>query len=118
LVGLPTPRQNLGSLLPDGVPPGGEIHVLLAIAAAPAHSWTVQSPGTDRTARHKANPLVGVSYLAPTSKFIVRGLGFRGCARRAQGLYWFGQNIPTSSHQWLALPAPLIIKLVVRVTSD
>jgi hypothetical protein len=53
---------------------------------------------------------VGVSYLAPTSKFIVRVLGSRGCARWAQGLYWYTQNIPTSSHWWLALPAPLMIK--------
>jgi hypothetical protein len=28
----------------------------------------------------------------------------------AQNLYWFGQNIPTSSHRWLTLPASLIIK--------
>jgi hypothetical protein len=61
---------------------------------------------------------VGVLYLAPTSKFIVCVLSSRGCARRAQDLYWFGQNVPTSSHRWLALPAPLIIKCVVWVTSS
>jgi hypothetical protein len=61
---------------------------------------------------------VSVSYLASTSKFIVRVLSSGGCARRAQDLYWFGQNVPTSSHRWLALPAPLMIKLVVGVTSS
>jgi hypothetical protein len=30
--------------------------------------------------------------------------------RGAQDLYWFEQNVPTSSHRWLALPAPLMIK--------
>jgi hypothetical protein len=44
--------------------------------------------------------------------------GFRGCARMAQYLYWFGQNVPTSSHRWLALLTPLMIKLVVGVTSS
>jgi hypothetical protein len=39
------------------------------------------------------------------------------CARKAQGLYWFGQNVPTSSHQWIALPAAFMIKLIVGVTS-
>jgi hypothetical protein len=38
-------------------------------------------------------------------------------AWRAQDLYWFSKNVPTSSHRWLALPAPLMIKLVVGVTS-
>jgi hypothetical protein len=36
------------------------------------------------------NELLGVSYLAPTSKFIVRVPGSRGFARRSQDLYWFG----------------------------
>jgi hypothetical protein len=27
-----------------------------------------------------------------------------------QDLYWFGQNVPTSNHRQLALPAPLMIK--------
>jgi hypothetical protein len=63
---------------------------------------------------------VGVSYLAPTSKFIVRVPGSKGCARarRVQDLYWIGQNVPTSSHRWLVLSAPLMIKLVVGVTSS
>jgi hypothetical protein len=38
-------------------------------------------------------------------------------AWRTQDLYWFRQNVPTSSHRWLALPAPLMIKLVVGITS-
>jgi hypothetical protein len=33
------------------------------------------------------NIIVGISYLAPTSKLIVRVLGSEGCARRTQGLY-------------------------------
>jgi hypothetical protein len=32
----------------------------------------------------------GVTNLAPISKFIVRVLGSRRCARWAQDLYWFG----------------------------
>jgi hypothetical protein len=32
-----------------------------------------------------------------------------------QDLYWFGQNVLTSSHRWLTLPIPLMIKLVVGV---
>jgi hypothetical protein len=43
----------------------------------------------------------GISYLAPASKFILRVLGSRGCAQRAQDLYWFRQNIPTSNHYGL-----------------
>ncbi|PWZ26874.1 hypothetical protein Zm00014a_034737 [Zea mays] len=39
--------------------------------------------------------------------------GSEGCARRTQDLYWFGQNVFTSSHRWLTLPTPLMIKLVV-----
>jgi hypothetical protein len=34
-----------------------------------------------------------------------------------QDLYWFEQNIPTSSHQGLALPAPCCSMLIVEVTS-
>jgi hypothetical protein len=32
------------------------------------------------------------------------------CARRAQYLYWFEENVPKSSHRWLVLPASLMIK--------
>jgi hypothetical protein len=28
----------------------------------------------------------------------------------AQDLYWFGQNVPISSHRQLVLPTPLMIK--------
>jgi hypothetical protein len=38
--------------------------------------------------------------------------------RRAQDLYWFGQNVSTFSHRCLALPAPLMIKLIVGVTGN
>jgi hypothetical protein len=71
-----------------------------------------------RDIRIKAMVPVGVSYLAPTSKFIVRVLGSGGRAQRAQDLYRFGQNVPTSSHRWLALPVPLMIKLLVGVTGS
>jgi hypothetical protein len=43
-------------------------------------------------------PPVSVSYLVPTSKFIVHVPGSGGCARRAQDLYWFGQYVSTFSH--------------------
>jgi hypothetical protein len=60
--------------------------------------------------------LVAVSYLAPTSKFIVR---ISGSERRGHTIYTgSGQNVPTFSHRWLALIAPLMIKLVVGVTSS
>jgi hypothetical protein len=39
------------------------------------------------------------------------------CAWWAQGLYWFGQNVPTSSLWWLTLPTPYYSKLIVGVTS-
>jgi hypothetical protein len=56
--------------------------------------------------------------LAPTTKFTVPVLGSRGCTRRASDLYWFRQNVHASSHCWLVLPATLMIKLVVGVTSS
>jgi hypothetical protein len=59
---------------------------------------------------YKENILVGVSNLAPTIKFIVHVFGSGGCGRWAKDLYWFVQNIPTSSHRWLVLPAPLMVK--------
>jgi hypothetical protein len=62
--------------------------------------------------------IVCVPYLAPTIKFIVCVPGSRGCVRRAQDLYWFGQNVPTYSHRWLSLPTPLMVKLVVWVKSS
>jgi hypothetical protein len=39
------PRQPLGSLLPDGVPPGSEIQAPPATFAAPAHARTVRPQG-------------------------------------------------------------------------
>jgi hypothetical protein len=63
-------------------------------------------------------PIVGVLYFTPTSKFIVRILGSGVCAWRAKDLYLCGQNVPTSIHWWLELPAPLMIKLVVGATSS
>jgi hypothetical protein len=53
---------------------------------------------------------VGVSNLDPTSKFIVGVSSSGACVQWAQDLYWFRQNVPTSSHRWLALPAPWMIK--------
>jgi hypothetical protein len=58
----------------------------------------------------QALPSFSVSNLASTSKFIVRVLGFKRYARWTQDLYWFRQNVPTSSHWWLALPTPWMIK--------
>jgi hypothetical protein len=55
-------------------------------------------------------PTVGVSNLALTSKFIMRVPGSERRARCAQDLYWFGQNVLTSNHRWLALPTPFMIK--------
>jgi hypothetical protein len=40
--------------------------------------------------------------------------GFRRCARWAQDLYWFRQNVPTSSLWRLALPPPLLINACIR----
>jgi hypothetical protein len=37
-----------------------------------------------------------------------------GCARWAQDLYCFGQNVPNSIHHRLALAAPLMIKIRSR----
>ena len=55
---------------------------------------------------------IGVSNLALTSKFVcVCVLGSR---RWAQDLYWFGQNVPTSSPRWLALLTPLLINARIR----
>jgi hypothetical protein len=51
-----------------------------------------------------------VSNLTPTSKFIAHVPGSGGCAQWAQDLFWFRQDVPTSSHRWLALPTPLMIK--------
>jgi hypothetical protein len=56
-------------------------------------------------------PLVVVLHpIALTSKFIVHISSSGRCARWAQDLYWFRQNVPTSSHRRLALPSPLMIK--------
>jgi hypothetical protein len=53
---------------------------------------------------------ISVSNLALTSKFIVRVPGSGGWTWWAQDLYWFGQNVPTSSYRRFALPTPLMIK--------
>jgi hypothetical protein len=44
------PRQTLGSLLLDGVPPGSEIQVMLANSVAYAHVWAVYPLDADRSA--------------------------------------------------------------------
>jgi hypothetical protein len=36
------PKQGLGPLLPDGVPPGSEVQALSANSVTPAHAWTVR----------------------------------------------------------------------------
>jgi hypothetical protein len=73
--------------------------------------------GEFRRRKRKSLPgtsTIGVSNLALKSKFNACVSGSRGCARWA---YWFRKNVPTSSHQWLALPAPLMVKTRSRVTS-
>jgi hypothetical protein len=40
--------------------------------------------------------------------------GFGWCTRWAQGLYWFEQNILTSSHRWLELPTSFLIHTHIR----
>jgi hypothetical protein len=80
--------------------------------------WSLDNLIAARASPLPGTPTVYVSSLAPTSKFIVRVLGTRGCARRAQDLYGFGQNVATSNHRLLALPASLMIELVVGVTSS
>jgi hypothetical protein len=56
LVGLPEPRQPLGSLLPDEVPPGSKIQAPPVTFAAPAHAQTVRPVGADRTAVRQGTP--------------------------------------------------------------
>jgi hypothetical protein len=73
-------------------------------------SQSVLGHDDEATMKTEDLPLVSVSNLALTSKFIVRVLGLGACARWAQDLYWFRQNVPTSNHQRLALPAPLMVK--------
>jgi hypothetical protein len=41
--------------------------------------------------------------------FCVRVLGSGWCTQWAQGLYWFEQNILTSSHRWLELVLELAL---------
>jgi hypothetical protein len=77
---------------------------------APTMSWPVPDTLMIELTESESKVSVGVSNLAPTSKFIVRVPGSGGCARWAQDLNWFGQNVPTSSHRRLALPAPLMIE--------
>jgi hypothetical protein len=47
---MPISRQILESLLPEVVPPGDQIQVLLANVAAYVHTQTVWPPGVDRLA--------------------------------------------------------------------
>ena len=35
--------------------------------------------------------------LPPTSKFLILRVWLGWCAKKTRGLYWFGQNVPTSS---------------------
>ena len=49
--------------------------------------------------------------MPPASKFLILHVWPRWCAKRTQGLYWFGQNVPTSS---LLL---LLVLLALKVCS-
>jgi hypothetical protein len=63
---VPTdPIRNLGSLLPDEVPPGSEIQTSPVNSAAPAHAQTVRPLGADRPARQAGNPSPDAYRLAP-----------------------------------------------------
>jgi hypothetical protein len=85
--------------------------VVLGVRTTPLSLLAIQNLD-DLVAEHASPlpgaPTIGVSYLTPTSKFTVRVPSSRGCAWRAQDLYWFGQNVPT-------LLTLLMIKLVVLV---
>ena len=39
--------------------------------------------------------------LTPMSKFLILRVWVRWCAKRTRGLYWFEQNVPTSSSSLL-----------------
>jgi hypothetical protein len=110
LIASPSPLK--GNLrLPKWITvPGGRLSLLLTI-------WSLDNLVAERARPLPGTTIVGVPYLALTSKFILHVLGSRGCGQRAQGLYWFGQNVPTSSHRRLEVPTPLMIKLIVGVTS-
>jgi hypothetical protein len=56
LAGLLIPSQTLGSLLPDGIPPGSEIQLLFVNDAALAHTQTVRPPGADRPTCQQGKP--------------------------------------------------------------
>jgi hypothetical protein len=56
LVGLLIPRQILGSLLRNGVPPESEIQVLFANAVVFAHAQTFRPLGMDRPASQQGKP--------------------------------------------------------------
>jgi hypothetical protein len=51
-----------------------------------------------------------VSNLDLPSKLYYACSRLRRCVRWTQHLYWFGQNVPTSSHRQLAQPTSLMIK--------
>jgi hypothetical protein len=52
------PRQTLGSLLPDGVPPAGKIQVTFGERFHPTHARAVQPPGVDHSARAQGTLLL------------------------------------------------------------
>ena len=49
--------------------------------------------------------------LPPTSKFLVLRVWLGWCAERTQGLYWFGQKVPTSNSSLL------LVLLALKVCS-
>jgi hypothetical protein len=79
----------------------------IAISGDRLASWLAILSLKNLVVNVQALPSFSVSNLASTIKFIVRVLGFKWYA---QDLYWFRQNVPTSSHWWLALLTPLMIK--------
>jgi hypothetical protein len=57
-------KTNLRIFPPDVAPLGGEVQVLLAIAAALAHKRIVRAPRMDNLARHSA-PAIGSRPVRP-----------------------------------------------------
>jgi hypothetical protein len=99
LIALPLPSKEKSRLSKQ-----------IAISADRLASWLAILSLKNFVVNVQALPSFSVSNLASTSKFVVRVLGFKRCAWWAQDLYWFRHNVPTSSHWWLVLPTPLMIK--------
>jgi hypothetical protein len=79
---------------------------------------SLDDPVAKRAKPLPSTPTGGVLYLVPTSKFILRVSGFRGCVWRTQDFILVRAEHPYINHWWLALLALLMIKLVVTITNN